>query len=431
MTTPITIIVPTFNNPQYLNPCLLSIFRTGVVNGLAKILVVNNGSQPIKDQFQGFPNFEVLNPRKNLGWENGLRYGIDHTDSPFLVFQNDDTFIPKANAFFYNVLLRQFEDPTVAAVGPATTTASGWHSVFLQNPLVYPTAVSYLIFFTVMIRRSDYEMAGGLDTTCPGGDDLDLSIRLRRMGKRLIIQPDAFLIHHAFKTGERVRGGPDVAGGWNSKEMIAKTDQWLIQKHGFKAFMDTMRGLVVPKIETEDLEGRIVGQLVEGSKIVELGCGAKKTVPQAIGVDLVPRGCEIPNVAGAFSVTDIVGNITEKLPFDDCSQDTLIARHILEHCIDSIQTLKHWNRILKMNGRLIVAVPDESKICGIPMNPEHVHAFTPESLKNLLTTCGFKEMSHIDPENGISFVACFEKVLHMPVDVNGKILEMARTQCSV
>lgn len=412
MTTPITILIPTFNNPQYLNPCIMSIVRTGVLGGLCKLIVINNGTQPIEEQFPDFPNFEVLNPGKNLGWERGLEYGLQHTDSPFVVFQNDDTFIPKANSFFYHYLIAQFFDPSVAAVGPTTTNAAGWHSVFLQNPLMFPTEVSYLIFFTAMIRRSHLEEVGGIDVSAPGGDDLDLSIRFRKAGKKLMIHPEAFLIHHAFKTGERVRGGPDKVGGWNSKEMMDQTNKWLIQKHGFKTFFDTIRGIPGHEFKTEDLEGQVICKNVRGDEILELGCGGKKTIDHAIGVDIVPRGENIPNVSGIKSMADIVADVTKRLPFQDFSYDTIIARHILEHAMDTIETVRYWNRVLKMGGRLIIGMPDEGRIRSIPLNPEHVHAFDKKSLERLMSVCGFRHVKSEDSGNEVSFVAIYEKVEH-------------------
>lgn len=239
----ISIIIPTWNNPEYFNPCSLSILRTGILSGLAELIVVNNGKQPIQDFVKNWPNTRVLEPGINLGWERGLQYALEQSEAEFVCFQNDDTLIPPISNKFYQELLLPFQSPEVAAVGPSTTVASGWHSVYLNNPLHLASEVSYLIFFTVMLRRKDLDAVGGIDIEAPGGDDLDLSIRLRKAGKKLVINPKAFLIHHAFKTGERVRGPRDVANGWNSKEMTERTNRWLIQKHGFKTFLQTFRGL--------------------------------------------------------------------------------------------------------------------------------------------------------------------------------------------
>lgn len=419
-----SIIIPTYNNPEYLIPCLESISRTGVLDGLGELVVINNGDQPL-DYLKAWPNVKVLKPKSNMGWEGGLDLGLKHAEGEFICFQNDDTLIPKATQDFYSQLLWPFQNDNIAAVGPATTIASGWHSVFQKDATRTLKDVSYLIFFTVMIRRSDLDAAGGIDISAPGGDDLDLSIRLRKLGKSLVVNPDAFLIHHAFKTGTKVRGDSSVAGGWNSKEMIDRTNQWLIQKHGFKTFMETMRGYqYVGAPAGQDTEGNSVRQFVRGPKIYELGCGFRKTVPQAIGVDQAGKG-EMPTHLhdGEASVADIKADVTKALPIEPLSADTVIARHILEHSLDVIETLEHWNRVLKMDGRLIIAVPNQEKISSIPLNPEHVHAFTPHSLKRIAEFCGFKQMDIVDPHNGISFVASFQKILHVEPIPNGKVLE--------
>lgn len=415
----VSVIIPTWNNPQFLTPCVNSIIATEFLDGLGEIIIVNNGKQPIKEEFGHIEGITVLDPGENLGWEGGLELGTKHAKAPFLCFQNDDTHIPMANANFYKELLYPFQNRNVAAVGPTTTVAAGWHSIYQRYPIRERIEVSYLIFFTVMVRRSDYEALGGIDTSCPGGDDIDMSMRFRKAGKHLVITPRAFLIHHGFKTGERVNGGAQVDGGWNSLQMRDRTNHYLINKHGFKFYWETIRGLSYGTPEPlKDLEGDVVASMVKGDAVLELGCGYRKTVPQSVGMDITPKGEPIPHVPGGVSVADVVGDVSQPLPFDEMSQDTIISRHILEHCVDSAETLKNWNRVLKIGGRMIIAVPNQDIGNMIPLNPEHVHAFTPQSLKSLMDLCGFKQIDCVDPKNGVSFVGCYEKVLHMaPVGV--------------
>lgn len=420
-----SIIIPTWNNPEYFNPCVDSIFRTGCLDGLCELIVVNNGIQDM-NYLNAWPNTKVLSPGRNLGWEGGLQLGLENAQGDFICFQNDDTFIPKATQGFYSQLLWPFQNENVAAVGPATTVAAGWHSIFKGNAPRTLMDVTFLIFFTVMIRRSHLEAAGGIDTSAPGGDDLDLSIRFRKMGKNIVINPDAFIVHHGFKTGERVKGGPNEPNGWNSKQMSERTNRWLIQKHGFKMFMETVRGYSYNATPGPDLEGDAVTRYVRGPKIVELGCGSRKTVPQAIGVDRAGKGNAPSNLHdGRTSVADVQADVSKPLPHELFEADCIIARHILEHCLDTVDVLKNWNAALKMNGQLIIAVPNQDRIFSIPLNPEHVHAFTPASLKKIAELCGFKETESADPGNGISFVSCFEKVLDMAEHTNGKVLEPA------
>lgn len=410
MTPMISIIIPSWNNMDDLKPCVDSIARTGALGGLAELIIVNNGDFPLTNYFKHLPNTKVIEAGKNLGWERGLVKGLEVARAPYICFQNDDTVIPVANADFYMKLLYPFHDPRVAAVGPATTVASGRHSIFQPEPPVNITAVSYLIFFTVMIERKALEAAGGIDVSAPGGDDFDLSIRLRKLGRQLVINPSAFLIHHGFRSGNRLRGDHTKANGWNSKEMTEETNRWLIQKHGFKTFIETLWGRVddEPVSGKSDTEGDAIRAIVEkDAYVVELGCGGQKTVKNAVGVDRIPFGDVIPHV-GQQSVADIVTEVDKPLPADMKGQfDVVIARHILEHCVDTVKTIAEWKSLLRGAGKLIIAVPNQNLTSSIPMNPEHVHAFTPESLSELMKAFGLIEAQVIDPQNGVSFIGVY------------------------
>lgn len=409
---PITIIVPTWNNEEFLNPCVTSIINTGILESLADLIIVNNGKQDIERKFGKYQGVKILNPGKNLGWEGGLELGMKESTSPFLVFQNDDTFLPPTGCNFYQRLLTQFANDNVAAVGPVTTCAGSLQSIFHGQCPKIPTEVSFLIFFTVMVRRSYVEAVGGIDTALPGGDDLDLSIRLRKAGYNLVVDPGAFIIHHGFKTGDRVKGDHNVPGGWNSIEMYDRTNQYLIRKHGFKEYWKMKGGLTLePGKKSIDLEGDLVRSMVNGDKnIIELGCGPIKTVERAIGIDRVPRGAIIPHLNGQKSIADIVADVSETLPLEDGSQDVLIARHILEHCPMEIKTLKEWARVLRQGGKMVIAVPDEKVTRSIPLNPEHCRVYTQESLRDTMQLLGFKEVKSESAKNGVSFVACYERL---------------------
>lgn len=239
----LSIIIPTFNNPGYLHPCINSIERTGILWKQAEIVIVNNGSEPCDREFWARDSIRVLTPGKNLGWEGALDLAIRETTTPYLCFQNDDTFIPQTRNFYEN-LMDPFRDDIVSAVGPITTTAAGVQSTYHTFSPPTPTFVRWLIFFCVMIRREHLDRCGGIDTSLPGGDDIDLSIRLRQHSGALVVTPESFIIHHGFKTGERVHGTPGAAYGWNSPAMTDRTNKALIQKHGFRAYFQTVSNQV-------------------------------------------------------------------------------------------------------------------------------------------------------------------------------------------
>lgn len=235
----VAIIIPTFDNPEFLYPCVESLLKTCD----ASIYVVNNGRPDYMKNLTD-PRVKVLQQEKNLRWEGGLKAGIESTTEDLILFLNDDTFIPPSSSGWLDKMVAHFADPNISAVGPSSNCVMGIQNIF-TNGTPNIVGVNFLIGFCLMVRRSALVECGGVDDTLPGGDDLDLSIRLRKAGYRLVCDKNAFVYHHGFKTGERVHGGQNIKGGWNSVEMMENTNFALIQKHGLREWMTCMNQLAV------------------------------------------------------------------------------------------------------------------------------------------------------------------------------------------
>lgn len=406
------ILIPTFNNPNYLLPCLNSILAHTLSRDLIRILIINNGAKEIETLIPRYRGVEIVHAGQNLGWEGGLKLGLEYSKSKFVCFMNDDTFVPYSSCTWVQKCLYDFVDKKVAAVGPTSNVVMGFQNIFFdQLPGYYAPVAPFLIGFCKFLRREYLDQAGGVDDTLPGGDDLDLSIRFTKAGYKLVINRDVFIFHHGFKTGERLHGSPNDPGGWNSREMQDATNRALIRKHGFRAFINCVMGTARrpedSKFPSRDVETEVVRRFVKEGRVLELGCGGTKTVESAIGIDLIPRGETIHTLDARPSVGDIIHDVTEPLPVEDQFFDTIIARHILEHCIDTVSCLRNWSQKLKTDGKLIITVPDERITQSIPLNPEHVHAFTPSSLKAVAELVGLKELELVDNYNGVSFTSVF------------------------
>lgn len=414
MKTPVTIIIPTYNNASYLRSCLVSLTNNVATKGLYRVIIVNNGHKNSCDYIQTGDMLQVINTGQNLGWEGGLKEGLKHTESEYIIFMNDDTFVPPNQRLWVNRLLQHFRDPEVGAVGPSSNVVMGQQNIFFQSP-AHIFRVPYLIGFCLMIKREALEKAGGVDDTLPGGDDIDLSIRLRDSGYKLLVDKDTFIYHHGFKTGERVHGTASVKGGWNSIDFTERTNFALIKKHGFKKWYMTLYGqwqdTGISNPPWEDVEGNLIKQYIKSGTVLDLGCGSNKTIPEAIGVDMVPKDEVIGTLStNPKSSADVTADVSQPLPFDDNSVDTIIARHVLEHLLDHIQSLVNWIKVLRPGGRLLLAVPNQDLISSIPMNIEHVHAFNPQSMHTLLTALGLKVITIADANNRISLIAVAEKI---------------------
>lgn len=413
------IIIPTWNNNEYLVPCLQSILRPLETEDLFHVYVVNNG-EPQNMEGLEHPKVTILQQKENLGWEGGLKAGLEASKEPFVIFMNDDTFVPLTSIHWVNRMLDLFSHPEVGAVGPSSNCVMGAQKIFNcgvpDHFDIVP--VNFLIGFCMMVRREALDKVGGVDDMLPGGDDLDLSIRLRKAGYAMAINRNVFVYHHGFKTGERVKGGPQVDGGWNSVQMTERTNWALIKKHGLRAWLYCMNQVLLPqdnKFGPEspwqggDLEGNLINGLIKEGSVLEVGCGMRKTVPQAVGVDRVPKGEQIPGVKeGLKSEADIVADAAGPIPVENGKFDYLIARHVLEHIPDSVKAVSEWHRVLKQGGKAIIAVPNHELRNTIPMNIEHVHAWTPESLKRFMESQGWKTVDLLDPKNSVSFVGVFE-----------------------
>lgn len=207
--------------------------------GDRELVIVNNGKQPCQKDYEYFlskKTMQIVNCKDNKGWEGGLKEGLKVSKGQYVCFQNDDVHIPQNQVNFYDELM----SVDCGICGPITTTAAGIQSIYSSQAPNKLTEVKWLIFFCAMMKREILESVGGVDESLPGGDDFDLSIRMRKAGHKLFVNPNAFLVHHAFQTGNRVKGDSSVEGGWNSQSMNDRTNKALIHKHGFKQWFKTI-----------------------------------------------------------------------------------------------------------------------------------------------------------------------------------------------
>ena len=231
----IDMIIPTWNNRGQLEPCLESLYANTQTVYAFHVWLVNNGERGSVNFANKYDRLTILEPGVNLGWEGGLRLALAESSSSLVLFCNDDVFFLKSNANWLDVMADHFTDSRVGAVGPTSNVVMGSQNIF-YHPVATVFSVPFLIFFNVLLRRAAVDEAGGIDTQLPGGDDLDLSIRLRNLGYTLLVDRSSFVYHHGFGSGPRMHGVY-----YNSVQMGEATDHALISKHGLASWWEVRK----------------------------------------------------------------------------------------------------------------------------------------------------------------------------------------------
>ncbi len=183
----------------------------------------------------------------------------------------------------------------------------------------------------------------------------------------------------------------------------------------------TNRNLVNCFMNNDDIhpERCVLYPLCQG-KGIDVGCGHRKTHPDAIGVDITPNGKagSVGNVAGKISQADIHTSGDQLDMIMDADLDYLVQRHNLEHYQDVIRTLQEWKRVVKPGGILGMVIPDDESCNTIQLDPTHLHVFTRSSFKRLIELIGGLKILYLDVLlKDWSFVCVMQKTAGFPEGV--------------
>jgi len=107
----------------------------------------------------------------------------------------------------------------------------------------------------------------------------------------------------------------------------------------------------------------------KGGKLLDLGCGGDKCMPEAIGIDCVPE-----------VKPDICCNMEKGLPFENNEVSYIVGFDIVEHLINPDNFFNELYRILNDGGFVAFMIPDSRYVpltAKFNLNPEHKHWWSP------------------------------------------------------
>jgi GT2 family glycosyltransferase/2-polyprenyl-3-methyl-5-hydroxy-6-metoxy-1,4-benzoquinol methylase len=239
----VTVIVPVFNELATTIECLLSIAAAADPETSFEVIVANDASTDDTAYILAdVPHLTLLNQPQNLGFLRNCNSAAKQARGRFLVFLNNDA---QVSPNWLTGLAAALAAPGAGAAGPrivypngvlqeagnrirrdGTVEMIGLTDVPENPRWSYPRDVDYVSGACLMIHRALFEELGGFaDDLAPAYcEDLDLSLRIRAKGLRILYTPDVEILHHLSKSS-------DGLGSSYKLSLIARNTQRLAERH--------------------------------------------------------------------------------------------------------------------------------------------------------------------------------------------------------
>ena len=159
---------------------------------------------------------------------------------------------------------------------------------------------------------------------------------------------------------------------------------------------ENKKGIQSKRYVIETLKSRkeyhFAGEFGKAKHVLDYGCGPgfgseilSRYAKKVIAVDIRTKAINYakskyikPNLS--FQII----SSSKPLPFEDNYFDVIISSHVIEHIPNVSSYLNELNRILKVNGVLILSTPNRKfRLLPFqkPYNPYHLREYTPKSFK--------------------------------------------------
>lgn len=243
----LSIVLVCWNNKEYLDPCLQSLYEGGLHCNF-DVVVVDNGSTDGSQEMlrKKYPEVLIIQNDHNVGLGKASNQGIEATQGRYILLLNNDTLVngPSLDAMveFLNT------NPQTAAVGGQLLNSDGTvQSCYNNFPTLreeflittrlgellrpgYPAivndgeirSVSWISSACLMLRRDALDEVGLLDEEYfIYGDEADLQYRMIQAGWQAYYLPQATTIHYGGRSMDR----------WRRRKMVYRGKMMFFQKN--------------------------------------------------------------------------------------------------------------------------------------------------------------------------------------------------------
>ncbi|OGJ86643.1 MAG: hypothetical protein A2268_13120 [Candidatus Raymondbacteria bacterium RifOxyA12_full_50_37] len=210
-----SIIIVTFNNRGLTETCIESLVKNTAWQNYEIIIVDNNSTDGTREYLHTIAGFvRVHDNQANEGFAKACNTGASLATGPILLFLNNDTEI--SDPAWLDALMEEFADQETAIAGPKLLFSNGTiqhagvvfainnfpYHLYQHFPAAYGPACLRREFQAVTgaclaIRAALFASCGGFDQGYVNGwEDIDLCLRIRALGKKVLYSPKSVIVHH-------------------------------------------------------------------------------------------------------------------------------------------------------------------------------------------------------------------------------------------
>lgn len=209
------VIVLSWNGEKYLAACLDALIAQ--TDGQVELIVVDNASTDASQDIirRYLPRVRLIANSTNLGFSGGNNIGLTVTEAEVVVLLNQDT---EVRPDWLNAILKTFQSDTnigivgckalysdgrIQHAGASINAVSAFATHIGQGEDDHgqydePMDMDYVTGAAFAIHRKVLEQLGGLDEGFNPAlyEEVDYCYRARRLGYRVVYQPQAVLVHY-------------------------------------------------------------------------------------------------------------------------------------------------------------------------------------------------------------------------------------------
>ena len=211
----VSIIIPVYNQWNYTYICLKSVLENTKNISYEIIIADDNSSDETVNAKKYVKNIKITRNKNNLGFLKNCNNAAKYATGNYILFLNNDTEVQKN--WLKNLLRIMETDESVGMVGPKFIYPNGvlieaggiiwkdgesWQYGRFDNPkrpeYNYIREVDYISGACILLKKELFNNIDGFDERYAPAyyEDTDLAFEVRKMGYKVIYQPESVITHY-------------------------------------------------------------------------------------------------------------------------------------------------------------------------------------------------------------------------------------------